>query len=56
MIKTNKKIREFFEGIKTADQIMQEMEEERKEDIRKMHEYYAKEREKIKNELHGSNN
>jgi len=56
MVRTNKRIREFFEGVKTADEIMQEMEEERKEDVRKMHEYFAKEREKIKKELHGSNN
>jgi len=51
MMCSNKKIREFFEGIKTADQIMQEMEEERKEDVRKMHESFARQREEMRKEL-----
>ena len=51
MVNTNRRIREFFKGIKTFDQIMQEMEEERKEESRKMHEYFEKKREKIRNEL-----
>lgn len=51
MVRSNKKIKEFFEGTKTAEQIMQEMEEERKDEVRKMHEYFAREREKIKQEL-----
>jgi hypothetical protein len=50
MIPFNKKIREFFNGEKTVEQIMQEFEEERLEDLRKMKEYFAKEREKIINE------
>ena len=50
MIRTNKKIGEFFNGIKTADQLMQEMEEERKEDVRKMHESFARQREKMMEE------
>ena len=50
MVPTNKKIREFFSGEKTIEQILQEMEEERKEESRKFHEYYAREREKLKAE------
>ena len=50
MIRTNKKIGEFFNGIKTADQLMQEMEEERKEDVRKMHEHFAEQRKKMMEE------
>jgi len=49
-MKSNKKIQEFFEGIKTVDQILQEMEDERQESLRKMHEYFAREREKYRNQ------
>lgn len=51
MIPTNKKIREYFKGEKTVEQIMQEFEEERKEELRKMHEYFAEQRKKIIEEL-----
>jgi len=51
MIRTNKKIREFFDGTKTVEQIMQEFEEERKEDVRKMHESFARQREEMRKEL-----
>ena len=50
MMPFNKKIREYFKGEKTVEQIMQEFEEERLEDLRKMKEYFAKEREKMINE------
>ena len=49
MIPFNKKIKSYFSGEKTADQIMQELEEEKKEDVRKMREHFNKEREKIRN-------
>jgi hypothetical protein len=51
MVASNKKIREFFNGTKTAEQIMQEMEEERKEEVRKMHEHFAEQKRKILEEL-----
>jgi hypothetical protein len=50
MVVSNRKIREFFNGTKTADQLMQEMEEERKEDVRKMHEHFAEQRKKLMEE------
>ena len=50
MIPFNKKIKSYFSGEKTADQIMEELEEERKEDVRKMREHFDKEREKIRNQ------
>jgi hypothetical protein len=51
MIPTNKKIRAYFKGEKTVEQIMQEFEEERKEKIRKMHEHFAEQKRKILEEL-----
>jgi len=56
MIQVNKKIREFFSGEKTANQIMQEIEEEKKEEVRKMHEYFAKKKIEILNELSETKN
>lgn len=47
MIISNRKIREFFDGTKTSDQIMQELEEESKEEVRKMHEHFAQQRIKL---------
>jgi hypothetical protein len=51
MVVSNKKIREYFNGTKTVEQIMQEFEEERKEDVRKMHEHFAEQRIKLMKEL-----
>jgi len=50
MIPFNKKIKSYFSGEKTVDQIGKELEEERKEDVRKMREHFNKEREKIRNQ------
>lgn len=51
MMPTNKKIRAYFNGEKTVEQIMQEFEEERKEEVRKMHEHFAEQKKKILEEL-----
>lgn len=51
MVVSNKKIREYFNGTKTVEQIMQEFEEERKEDVRKMHEHFAEQKRKLMEEL-----
>jgi hypothetical protein len=47
----NKWLKAYFNGEKTAEQILQEFKEIYAEQTRKMHEHFAKEREKIKNKL-----
>jgi hypothetical protein len=48
-MKSNKWLKAYFTGEKTVEQIMQEFKDINDEMVRKMHEHFAKEREKFKN-------